>query len=481
MKRRSLLRTVGFLGISGLVGCADLGMENETESSATPSATVMSTTPTVTPTAKLTQTPESAGTTSSPTPPSEEVTATPTPTPTPAPPPIESAKLSARDGQENDRLGAAVSVNEDSTRVLVGVRRDDNENGTEAGGAYVFARHGGTWEQAAKLVPTDGDSEDWFGWDVALSADGTRALVSAYSDEDPAGRRAGAAYAFERVDDTWEQTDKFVGSDTDNRDRFGSSVALAERGTTALVGAWRLAGDSEVGAAYVFEPAGDDWEQTARLEPDFGETHAAFGRAVALTPDGQTALVGADNEQGAYVFERSGGTWDQQTRLFPPRTDEDYRFGVAVALTDDGQTALVGASLGPIGASDGDEEDHGYATLYERGSDRWDAVKTFEPREPFPGDKFGASVALSADGTAALVGAPNSNRLGENSGTATLYRRADDGWAATKLAASDTGTYDDFGSSVALSANGDMGIVTAQDETVPNGENSGAAYVFDSL
>ena len=51
--------------------------------------------------------------------------------------------------------------------------------------------------QPAKLAADDGDSDDLFGNRVAVSGDGTTALIGAYWDEGPNGEVAGSAYVFD--------------------------------------------------------------------------------------------------------------------------------------------------------------------------------------------------------------------------------------------------------------------------------------------
>ena len=52
------------------------------------------------------------------------------------------------------------------------------------------------FSQQQKLAASDGDSGDSFGQSVAVSADGTTALIAAFEDDDPNGDRAGSAYVF---------------------------------------------------------------------------------------------------------------------------------------------------------------------------------------------------------------------------------------------------------------------------------------------
>src|SRR5271166_5048942 len=126
---------------------------------------------------------------------------------------------------------------------------------------------------------------------------------------------------------------------------FGRSVAISADGTVALIGGPR---DSfEAGAVWVFTRSGSTWTQQAELKLGKGEGSAYFGRAVALSADGSTALIGDPGSGGntgdAWVFTRSGSTWTKQARLLGSGETGPGQFGASVALSRDGSIALVGA------------------------------------------------------------------------------------------------------------------------------------------
>lgn len=150
---------------------------------------------------------------------------------------------------------------------------------------------------------------------VALDAEGKR-LPSRWMQR---GRRLRievdddvAAYPI--LIDPWMRGSKITAADAMDGDAFGSSTALSEDGDTALVGAQAVDvdGNSDQGAAYVFERDGDVWIESARLLASNGAPGDTFGSWVTLA--GDTALVAApgadvdDNmDQGAaYIFTRSG-------------------------------------------------------------------------------------------------------------------------------------------------------------------------------
>jgi hypothetical protein len=168
------------------------------------------------------------------------------------------------------------------------------------------------FQQAPKLTGSGESGKGLFGYSVALSADGNTALIGGPNDNS----NAGAAWVFTRSGSTWEQQGpKLTGGGEIGKGHFGVRVSLSADGTTALIGG---GGDnSNVGAAWVFTRSGSTWEQQGPKLTGSGEVGKGhFGYSVALSGDGNTALIGglADNSEvgAAWVFTRSGSTWEQQ-------------------------------------------------------------------------------------------------------------------------------------------------------------------------
>jgi hypothetical protein len=179
--------------------------------------------------------------------------------PTPDGPLQQVAKLVAADGdtQVGDNFGSSVAVSGDGTTAIVGAERDDTPGGENAGSAYVFERAGRDWRQRAKLTANGGDDSgfgDAFGTAVAVTDDGRAAVVGAEREDSPNRNRAGAAYLFGDVDEGWTRWRRLLPDDGDGDDFFGNAVAVSGDGATAVIGARRdedpnLRG---AGSAYVF-------------------------------------------------------------------------------------------------------------------------------------------------------------------------------------------------------------------------------------
>jgi hypothetical protein len=345
-----------------------------------------------------------------------------------------------------------VALSADGNTALVG----SQGNNQYTGAAYVFVRGGDSWSQQQELTASGGATNDYFGYSVALSADGSTALVGAYGVQG----FTGAAYVFGRGS-SWSQQQKLTASDGAIHDDFGYSVALSGDGSTALVGTPLKNGST--GTAYMFVRPGGSWDQQQELTANDGVANDYLGYSVALSGDGNTALVGAPLRNGntgaAYVFALNGGSWDQQQELTANDGAVADSLGYSVALSSDGNTALIGA----FGANNAT----GAAYVFVHGGS-WRQEQELVANDGAVHDDFGAAVTLSGDGSTALVGA-------FGIGAAYLFMYGSSGWnQQQELIASNGAANDDFGRSTALSGDGSTALVGAYGAI----KATGAAYVF---
>jgi hypothetical protein len=405
-------------------------------------------------------------------------------------------KLTGTGETGKGEFGKSVVLSADGDTTLIGAPADNGE----AGAAWVFTRSGSTWTQQGEKLAGDctasctneGTGETGkgeFGKSVVLSADGDTTLIGAPADNG----EAGAAWVFTRSGSAWtEQGEKLVGDCTSGcanegtgetgEGKFGTSVALAEDGDTALIGG--PADDSGVGAVWVFTRSESTWTQQGEKLTGTGEAgEGEFGYSVALSEDGNTALIGGpedDTATGAvWAFTRSSGVWSQQGQKLTGGEEGNSQFGVYVALSADGDTALIG---GP-----GDNYDAGAAWVFTRSGGVWSQqgpklTGRGETRE----DGFGVSVALSADGNTALIGAPGDNGGLFGKGAAWVFTRSDGVWTqqgeklvgdCTESCANEgTGEIYNawFGYNVALSADGNTALIGG----FRDNDWRGAAWVF---
>lgn len=367
-------------------------------------------------------------------------------------------------------FGQAVSLSADGTRAFVGASSGDTAYAIERGTSW---SHVGTLSVTAPVgIPAN------FGQAVTMSGDGAYAMVGAHS-RFVDGVAAGAAYAYRRDGAAWVADGEVRGAVLEEREQFGGAAAIDGTGTRAVVGAASNGGGA--GRALVFLRTDSGWIEEAVLAPSGAAELRAFGGAVAIDAAGERVVVGAgaalEGRPGAVrVFVRSGDSWTEEAAIPSPLTSEDW-FGGAVAVTPDATLAVIGAQRAGqafVYRRDGSTWSL-LATLRARR-----ALEGFNLGGRGP--RFGSAVAISADGGRIAVGAPDEVRAaGRASGSVTIFDRSGDAYRETWLVLASDGNYmNRFGSSVALSADGRRLLIGSDgwsDWTDPDGVLlAGAVY-----
>jgi hypothetical protein len=405
----------------------------------------------------------------------------------------EVTKLTASDTEDGDRFGHWVAIS--GNTVAVAAPYEDGV-GTDRGAAYIFERNydpitpatpiADNWGEVTKLIASDTEDYDLFGYSVAISGD-TVVVGALY--EDGAGENSGAAYIYERnydpitpatpIADNWGEVTKLTASDAEIGAIFGRSAAID--GDIVVVGAQ---GEDclgiDQGAAYIFERNHggiDNWGQTKKLTASDAQNDDFLGISVAIS--GDTVVVGANHEDGAgtdrgaaYIYERNQGgvdSWGEVQKLTAADAEDEDLFGFSVAIS--GDTVVVAAHK-----EDGGGSDRGAAYIFERnqgGVDNWGEVQKLIAADAADEDFFGWSVAISGD--TVVVGAHMEDGAGDERGAAYLFV-GNGRWQEVAVPrASDAQNSDLFGDSVAIS--GDTVVVGAPYED-GLGTDRGAAYVF---
>ncbi|MBL1218387.1 MAG: hypothetical protein D8M59_12935 [Planctomycetes bacterium] len=105
---------------------------------------------------------------------------------------VEVAKLAASDGESGDYFGESVSIS--SNLIVIGATVDSHSNGS-FGSAYVYRYEDSHWLQSAKLTASDGDGRHGFGLAVSLTDDATTVVGCRHDDD--LGTKSGSAYVYQ--------------------------------------------------------------------------------------------------------------------------------------------------------------------------------------------------------------------------------------------------------------------------------------------
>ncbi len=305
------------------------------------------------------------------------------------------ASIKAELPGQGDFFGGSVAFNADGSVLAVGAYLEDstplaldNDDLSNAGAVYLFEYLGSSWTPGP-VIKADNASEDArFGSSVALDDAGKTLAVGARNEGssskgvdselvlDPVAIQAGAAYVFRKQGTEWTQDAYLKASNASANSNFGHELSLSGDGNILAVGA--LAEDSagagvnpqasadevltDSGAAYVFV-RGDKWEQQALIKASNAGASDRFGRAVRISQDGSTLVVGAhqedssskgfntmpidaaanDNYGAVYVFGHAGDVWVQQSYVKASNGDPKDLLGYAVGVSGDGLRVVAGA------------------------------------------------------------------------------------------------------------------------------------------
>lgn len=391
-------------------------------------------------------------------------------------------------------LGFAVAVSADGTTALVGAVDAQHHRG----GAFIFrASSAGSWSSSATplaaLTSPVAKPGQQFGFDVALSGDGTTAFVSApgVTDETPAG----AIYVFHvAAENAWASSSAPIATMTKSDDPlFGFALAVSADGATLLVGAPYM--NSQRGGALVYHVASEDaWTSSTAPSAVLTDTAAnpndgLIGFSVAISGDGTLALLSnaftPTGGGGDLYHASSADAWTSSVVPTAVLTDtKSVRgdvLGVGVALSGDGTVAFLGAPI-----VDGPES--GYVDVYHSaGEAAWIGAATPTATLSGPGGPaghaFGFDVAASGDGKTVLVEAPSPHAKPKTPYVSYIFRAPDEGsWVPTAFpTATLVGTrgrdgtgYDLPRDGVALSADGATALSGASGFRL----GTGAADIF---
>jgi len=171
---------------------------------------------------------------------------------------VQEAYIKAVNNDREDHFGASVALDNDT--LAVGVRYEDsnqttitnddstastNDSNSSSGAVFVYKRTGTNWAQEAYIKAANNDSEDLFGWSVALEGD--TLVVGAYQEDsdqstitngtsassNDSNSESGAVYFYKRTGNNWAQMAYIKACDSGDGDRFGYSVSL-DNGSLAV-------------------------------------------------------------------------------------------------------------------------------------------------------------------------------------------------------------------------------------------------------
>ncbi|MFT5051831.1 MAG: hypothetical protein ACI8QZ_003260 [Chlamydiales bacterium] len=251
-----------------------------------------------------------------------------------------------------------------------------------AGAVEVYEDTGSTFTHVQTLRPASSNVDEGFG--RRLSVDGDWAMITSQVPHSSSS----SVYFFHRTASGWVETQS-VSFANESFDGRNSPVAI--RGDRAIAARVRASGRGHI---RIYQLQAGTWTLTQEVTPHLGGI--AF-REVELAQGSiwGTAPFGSHNQSGAaFIYDLAGGQWEQTTRFTgDPTPDCCAEYGKA--LDSDGTTVVVGSHL--------DEGFFGAAYIYEKIGGQWTQVLRLESPEA-PAFQFGYGVSVNGDVVA--IGSP---------------------------------------------------------------------------
>jgi hypothetical protein len=371
-------------------------------------------------------------------------------------------------------LGCSSSLSPDGNIALVGAYDRDVGSNSFQGSAYLFSRSGTTWTQQQIIIHNNGAYHDEFGTVVRLSADGKVAVISAAYQQIGFNISQGAVYVFTRASNTdlFVQQQVLLHSNGRRNYNFGYSLEISPDGSMILA--------SSGNYCCYFKRTGNTWiEQQAFTDTD--RSAYGLGSGIGLSADGNTVAIGAFvgelvpgvKRGNVFIYTRNNDVWTKQTQLVLNDTVRMENFGIKTAISADGNTVVASATA--IKWVGNYTLPYGKIFVFTRTGNTWQQTAAFYASDPVDRDDYGGQLSISADGTTIIVGAQY-KKVGTTNyqGKAYIYKRSGNTWTEeASLLAQNGGANERFGSSVSLSANGDVALVGAEDPYTKS-----KAYIF---
>jgi hypothetical protein len=339
---------------------------------------------------------------------------------------------------------------------------------------FIFGQY---TQQGSKFFGEGATGNAFQGSTVAISADGSTAIEGGFQDNNGTG----AVWVFTRNNGVWKQQgQKLVGLECNQYSQFGISIAISADGNTAVLGSPENEG---AGSAYIFTRSNGVWTQQGSKLIGSNSSRSSVGRSVAISADGNTVVLGGPTDNGlvgaVWVFTRSNGVWTQEGSKLIGSGFVGYTIyqGGSVAISADGNTIVEGGSADSFGQGTG----QGAVWVFTRKNGVWSQQGPKLMSSDAVYASQGSSVAISADGNTFVESGPSNNG---SEGGIWIFTRTDGVWTPQSgwlCGFGDIGTTSGAiwapvlqGSSVAISSDGN----TVVEGGYGDNKNMGAVWVF---
>lgn len=217
--------------------------------------------------------------------------------------------------------------------------------------------------------------------------------------------------------------------------------------------------------------------QSINNNPNATSNFAIFGSAPALSSTGEYiafALRNTSNTGKVQIYYNGGSGNTWSLQQSITPNVVGDLFGASLSFDDAGNYLAIGASY--------DNSNRGAAYIYTRSGNTWSQQQKITASDAAASDNFGSSISISANGDVLAVGSPlDDNNALSNNGAVYIYNRTISTWSETQKIVGDApyrGSNARFGTSLQLSS--DANYISIGQPRINSNAGRIFIYKFDS-
>ena len=330
--------------------------------------------------------------------------------------------------QVGEYSGYSVSLSADGTTVAIGSSGYNNA-GNDEGRTRVYKYNGTTWGQLGLDISGTQAGEE-SGYSVSLSADGTVVAIGSRR-YNISGIDEGRTRVYKYNGTSWGQLGLDIsGNQADEWSGF--SVSISADGTTVAIGSryYDVTGFNNEGRTRVYKYNGTTWGQLG-LDISGNQAGENSGYSVSLSADGTIVAIGSytydkaggttntTTEEGrTRIYKYNGTTWGQLGLDISGNQAGEYS-GFSVSISADGTTVVIGSvTYDNAGGTTDAGTNEGRTRVYKYNGTTWGQLG-LDISGNQPSENSGGSVSISADGTTVAIGSRAYDKAGGTTDTST--------------------------------------------------------------
>jgi len=266
----------------------------------------------------------------------------------------------------SDQSGYSVSLSADGTIVAIGAPYNNGNSG-DSGHVRVYEYNNETnaWTQLGQDIDGE-DGDDWSGYSVSLSADGTIVAIGAKNNDgnDGTSSKSGHVRIYQYTNNIWTQVGNDIDGETSD-DESGYSVSLSADGTSVAIGARYNDGingaNAQIGHVRVYTLF--ELKHTG-LNIGIGTSDPKY----KLDVDGDINISNGNKLRinGTEIFNTSVSGYEIENIIFNQLGNDidgeaaDDSSGNSVSLNSDGTIVAIGGRY-----NDGNDSSSGHVRVYQ--------------------------------------------------------------------------------------------------------------------